>query len=115
MSSTKQGHDRAGWLAVYTSILADRFANDPEYSYAAAHCTPEGLAAKMTDSAERGNAADGPALKAARRRMGIAGGMRGLRDWLRANPGPNGPVGPEPAKPEPFIRRIGDGSNTVRG
>lgn len=68
------------FIAVYTQELAYRFANDPEYAYAASRTTPEALAIRMTNGLINGAASkDGPAIKAALKKCGIKPTYKALR------------------------------------
>ncbi len=68
------------FIAIYIQELAYRFANDPEYAYAASRTTPEALAIKMTNGLINGSASkDGHAIKAALKKCGIKPTYKALR------------------------------------
>jgi len=59
------------------------FTNDPDYGYAAAHCTPQDLAEKMTDGLTRDVAnKDGKAILAVCRMLGIKHTYDSIRKFL---------------------------------
>ena len=68
-----------------TKAYADLFANDPEYAYAAARNTPEGLAAKMAAGlADESANLDGAGIKRACKACGIRQTYKAIRPFLAA-------------------------------
>lgn len=72
---------RAELITAYT----DLFANDAEYAYSAARCTPESLADKMLPGLVTGGAnKDGAGIKRACKAVGIAHTYKAIRAFLSA-------------------------------
>ena len=68
-----------------TKAYSDLFTNDPEYAYAAARNTPEGLAAKMAAGLAHGTAnLDGAGIKRACKACGIRQTYKAIRPFLVA-------------------------------
>lgn len=71
---------RAALVAKYT----DLFANDPEYAYSAARCTPESLADKMMPGLIDGSASkDGKGIEAACEACGIKRTYKAIAEYLK--------------------------------
>ena len=61
----------------------DLFANNPEYAYSAARCTPEGLAHKMTAGLHTGAAnKDGEGIKRACKACGIKQTYKAIQEFF---------------------------------
>jgi hypothetical protein len=63
----------------------DLFANDPEYAYSAARCTPSELASKMTLGLARNKAnKDGEGIKRVCKLLGIKYTYKAIDEYLNA-------------------------------
>lgn len=75
---------RERFEATLASQYRDLFAADPEYAYSAARCTPEGLAAKMTEALAKGSGnKDGAGIRRTCKAIGIAYTYTAIRNYLR--------------------------------